>query len=196
VRFYRSDIPQEETTVRDGIATTTAVRTLFDLAGVVPARHLGRAVKEAEVRRLWDPLSLADLLERHPRRPGAAALRAIVGVGATGTRSDLEDLFAAFVDEIGLERPVTNTHVWAGGRWLEADCVWRSARLIVELDGRTFHDTPTAFETDRARDRALTVAGWRLIRVTWRQLHRDRPALARDLRAALMLDPVANLRRA
>src|SRR5204863_5525897 len=49
----------------------------------------------------------------------------------------------------------------------------RSTRhgLVVELDGHAVHGTRTAFERDRARDRAFQAAGWRVIRVTWRQLH-------------------------
>ena len=72
-----------------------------------------------------------------------------------------------------------------GGLEIEADCVWPEARVIVELDGRAFHDTATAFEADRARDRALAAHGWIVVRVTWRQLQRDSLQLARDLRALL-----------
>ena len=46
---------------------------------------------------------------------------------------------------------------------MEADCVWRDARLIAELDGRAVHGTVAAFERDRARDRALNAAGWRVV---------------------------------
>ena len=96
-----------------------------------------RAVNEAEIRRLWDPLSLPDLLDRHPRRPGAAAIRAVIEHANAGiTRSDLEDLFARF------PRPLAASHgrrptccLDVAGRWIEADCVWREQRLIVELDG-------------------------------------------------------------
>jgi len=42
-----------------------------------------------------------------------------------------------------------------------------------------------AFERDRERDRALTVAGWRVIRVTWRQLRGEREAVAADIAKAL-----------
>ena len=71
------------------------------------------------------------------------------------------------------------------GSWVEADCLWREQCLIVELDGRATHATRRAFETDRARDRRLTAAGWRVIRITWRQLAGEPQAIARDLRAAL-----------
>jgi hypothetical protein len=38
-----------------------------------------------------------------------------------------------------------------------------------------------AFERDRARDRTLNTSGWRVVRVTWRQLCEEPEALAADL---------------
>lgn len=197
LRFHRSELPDDEVTVHGGIPATTVPRTLFDLAGVIPRRQLERAVNEAEVRRLWDALSLADLLRRHPRRPGAAAIRAVIAApGGTMMRSELEGLFLELVEAEELPRPAVNLPLQLSGRWIEADCAWRDQRLIVELDGHATHHTREAYESDRARDRVLTAAGWRVIRITWRQLHADRKALAKDLRAALARGPAANLPRA
>jgi very-short-patch-repair endonuclease len=78
-----------------------------------------------------------------------------------------------------------NAAIELRGSWIEADCVWRRQRLIVELDGHASHGTGQAFERDRARDRALHAAGWRVLRVTWRQLHEDAEQIADDLRALL-----------
>jgi very-short-patch-repair endonuclease len=63
--------------------------------------------------------------------------------------------------------------------------VWRRSRLIAELDGRAVHGTAAAFERDRARDRALNAAGWRVVRITWRQLSEEARELAEDLGALL-----------
>jgi very-short-patch-repair endonuclease len=68
--------------------------------------------------------------------------------------------------------------------------------MAVELDGNATHATRSAFESDRARDRALVAGGWRVMRITWRQLLDEPEALTRDLRASLAARPVANLRRA
>jgi very-short-patch-repair endonuclease len=65
-------------------------------------------------------------------------------------------------------------------RTYEADCLWREQRLIVELDGHEAHGTRSAFEGDRERDRNLQAEGWRVIRITWRQLSHP-SSLARDL---------------
>jgi very-short-patch-repair endonuclease len=58
-------------------------------------------------------------------------------------------------------------------------------RLIVECDGFATHGTRKAFEEDRAKDRALQVAGRRVIRLTWRQLTHDSDRIARQLATLL-----------
>jgi hypothetical protein len=186
LRLRYSRLPRDETTTHAGIPVTTVPRTLFDLAAVTPLNQLRRAANEAEIRRLWDPLSLHDLLERHPRRPGGAAIRAVLATPGAGiTRNELEGRFLDFLDAARLPRPGTNVPMEVNGIWIEADCMWREQRLIAELDGRATHATRSAFESDRARDRGLVAAGWRVIRITWRQLCDEPGALADDLRAAL-----------
>lgn len=61
----------------------------------------------------------------------------------------------------------------------------------MELDSRTFHDISLAFESDREGERVLQAAGWRPIRVTWRQLEKCRADLERDLRRILGLSAIA-----
>jgi hypothetical protein len=189
VQRHRAELPADEVTVHHGIPTTTVPRTLLDLATVLAPHQLARAVNEAEVQRLHDPLSLDALLERYPRRPGVPALRAILGQSATLTRGDREKRFREFLIKAGLPLPETNAGVQVDGAWYEVDCLWREQRLIVELDGRTTHGTTHAFETDRARDRLLQAARFRVVRITWRQLHESPAAVAGDLRALLRLGP-------
>jgi hypothetical protein len=175
-------------TEREKIPVTTASRTLLDLAAVLPRHQLERALQEAEVRRLGDMVSLEALLVRHPRRRGTATLRSVLASGRIGenvTRSDLEERFLAFLDRAALPRPETNSYVEIAGRLVECDCVWRLQRAIVELDGHATHGPRTAFEADRARDRALQAAGWRVVRITWRQLHREAEGVTADLRELL-----------
>jgi very-short-patch-repair endonuclease len=57
-----------------------------------------------------------------------------------------------------------------------------SAQLIVEVDGYAYHDTTRdQLEHDRQRDRYLMRAGWRVVRFTGREVHRDPDACAREL---------------
>jgi very-short-patch-repair endonuclease len=73
------------------------------------------------------------------------------------------------------------------GRFFEVDCLWREQRGIVELDGMRTHGTDLAFEKDRERDRLLIADGWRVARITWRQLCDGAPAVLANLRRVLRL---------
>jgi very-short-patch-repair endonuclease len=101
--------------------------------------------------------------------------------GETVTRSLLERRFLSLIDAHGLPRPRVNR----SGDHGELDATWPEQRLVVECDGFAAHGTRRAFEEDRARDRALQVAGWRVVRITWRQLTEDGDELARHIAALL-----------
>ena len=165
--------PEEVTTHRD-IPITTPARTLLDLASVTDRRPMERAMDEAEVLGLFDRHALEAVLAAHPSAPGARLFAAVLAghaAGSTLTRTDLEELFLAFCDERGLDRPVVNG-IMAG---LELDFFWPAQRLGVEVDGYAFHRTRSAFERDRERDAILTAAGVRVLRFTDRQI-KTRPA--------------------
>ncbi|MFN8159769.1 MAG: DUF559 domain-containing protein [Solirubrobacterales bacterium] len=197
VTVHRRRLLPDEVTVCAAIPVTSPARTLFDLAAVVSPVRVERAVNEAEVLRLADALSLDELVMRYRGRRGVAVIRSILAEGRIGleaTRSELEARFLGFAERFDLPRPATNAQVSAGGRRFECDCVWREHGLVVELDGRQFHDTPMAYERDRLRDRWLSGAGWTVVRVTWRQLHDEPAALAADLRR-LLARPLGPTRR-
>jgi hypothetical protein len=108
-------------------------------------------------------------------------------IGATVTRSELEIAVLAFLDSHGLPRPRTNaTIALRDGRTPMVDAAWPEQRLVSELDSYGIHTTRRNFEQDRARDRALTAHGWRVVRITWRQLHDgEQGALAAEMNALL-----------
>ena len=164
---------------------TTPARTLFDLAAIVGLQQLEHAFNEAEYRRLTSPVSLDALLARYPRRRRNAAVERVLEnhrqYGETRTRSDLERDFVVFLDAYDLPRPSVNRVTEHG----ELDATWPGHRLVVELDGFAAHGNRKAFEADRARDRALVVAGWRVIRITARQLEDEPDTIAAQLRALL-----------
>ncbi len=194
LRTSRCPLPADEVGVEDGIPVTTPARTLLDLAAVLDRDRLERAVHESEVLRLLSPTSLPALLERHPGRRGAKHLRAILDElrerGARPTRSELEDRFLRLVATFDLPRPEINADVPTASRDYEVDATWPAARLAVELDGGAAHHTRRAFEEDRLRDRALAVAGWRTVRITWHELRRNPDRVAADLAGLLSMPPV------
>lgn len=185
IRRHAADLAADEVTSRDGIAVTTVPRTIFDLAVSSGAQAVEHAIGETERLRLYDALSLEDLLERHPRHRGSAVLRECLGrlreSPAGVTREELEARFLAFIDSRGIPRPRLNSWVMVGSHRYQVDCLWPGQRIVIELDGYGTHGTRTAFERDRERDRRLAVAGYTSIRITWRQLRDEPSSVARDL---------------
>jgi len=179
VTAHRNVLHPEDVVTKHGILVTRPGRTLVDLADVVRRRTLERAIDEAEYLRL----DCAGLAPVHGRR-GYGRLRAVLAEhspGTTRSRSDLEEDMLALCVRYDLPRPVLNTHV----EGYEADCLWRPQRLIVEADGWGAHRTRRAFERDRTRDAHLTVAGYRVVRVTDERMQRDPSGVAAQLRSLL-----------
>jgi hypothetical protein len=171
----------DEATV-DGIPVTSVARTLLDLAAVAPYR-LDRALEQAERLKLFDLRALNDVLRRSRGRRGAGRLRQALALyePMPFTRSELEQRFVALVRRAGVLAPAMNAFV-AGQ---EVDALWEAERLVVELDGYEFHRTRAAFERDRHRDTDLRLAGYDVIRLTWRQVVSQRHAVAALLRRRL-----------
>ena len=200
IEIHCSVLPVDERTVLDGIPITTWPRTLFDLATVLDHDALIRALNEADARELTDSLSLTAILERHRGERGAGALRRALDDASRGrgvTREELEERFAASIRRSGLPVPLHNAPIQAGGRHYFADALWPEARLIVELQSVRFHGTAVAMSADADRTRRLTLAGYRVVYVTWAQLASrvERDALARDLRTMLGLPAPRPARR-
>ena len=188
IRCHRSPIPADERTVVDGIPVSTVARTLLDLAGVVSRERVAQAIALAEERRLADSPSLSDLMRRYHGRRGQAGLREILSrstVVAGVARGELEVRFREFCGRHSLPEPNRNVALETSAGTLIVDCLWPDARLVVELDSHAHHADWEAAERDRARDAALTAAGFRVIRITWRRLHEDEHRLALEIRAAL-----------
>ena len=184
---HQADLSSDEIKLLDGIPVTSPFRTVFDLAATLSKRQLERVMNEAEAQGLVDRVSLPQLLDRHPGHRGAANLRSLLGTSDPGgiTRNDFEEAFVALLDAHALPRPRLNADLMLRGRFFEIDCLWRSQRVAVELDGRAVHGTGRAFETDRERDRILLAEGWSPMRVTWWQLHDEPESIIDDLRGLL-----------
>ena len=181
--------PADITTI-NAIPCTTAARTLFDLAEVVERRGLERAFDQAEIIEVFDLRAIEDQLDRNPARPGGAVVRAVLAehyIGSTATWSELEERFLGLVRKAGLPQPEVNAWVTLpdGPPAIRADFVWRAQRVLLEADGHKTHGTRQAFENDRRRDQRASVAGWRPVRTTWRQLEQA-PQQVVDTVAALM----------
>jgi very-short-patch-repair endonuclease len=189
IHRHFSQVPSDERAVEEGIPTTSVHRTIYDLAPTASVDEVVAMIKEAEYLNRWDRLSLPDLLERYPRKRGSRkvrfALERLTEEPPGRKHSKLEQRFAPFLRRHYLPLPRFNDWILLGSKRYQVDCHWPHLRLIIELDGWEGHSTRSAFQDDRARDRALHVAGFSVIHLTWSQLDVEAEAVASDLRRLL-----------
>jgi hypothetical protein len=163
---HRATLNPADITRRHGIPTTSAARTLLDLAATEPTAELDRALNEAMLQRRVSTRSLNEQFSRYPRHRGTAALTKLLESEPALTRSDGETIGRDLIRKAGLPQPESNVRI----EGYEVDLVWREHNLIVEIDSWAFHSMRSSFEGDRRRDQRLIGAGWRVVRLTGRQL--------------------------
>jgi len=165
---------------------TAPARTLIDLAARASDRALEEALARARAGELVTERDLEGALERAPLRPGTRRLRRLqrqhVGRAVTFSRFERDLIRLLVAAELPLPRfnAVVNGH--------RVDAVWPEQRIVLECDGWAFHRERRAFEHDRRRDQDHLAAGYRTVRITWRQLHDD-PARIAALLAAMLETP-------
>jgi len=163
-----------------GMRITSVARTICDLAATESSAEVEHAFQEALYRRIVTPGALAAVLGREPARRGAPAIRALIRDPRL-TRSQRERLLLKLIDQAQLPRPVTNVRTLGH----LVDVLWPNERLIVEFDGWRAHGHRRAFETDRKRDQILVAAGYRVVRITDRQLLDEPVAVVARIAQAL-----------
>jgi very-short-patch-repair endonuclease len=185
IRVHRCIPADDEITTVDGVPVTTLARTLLDI-GTMSVRDLERALGVGERMQMDLRDQLAILLARYPKRRGTRTLRTLRLDGpATFTRSQAEETLVELVRSAGLPMPEMNVMLHG----FEVDCLWRDARLVVEVDGYAFHGSHRAFVRDRRRDSVIIAAGMRVLRLTWRQLTSERDRTLAQLAQALVMRP-------
>lgn len=188
VRLHRSKLAEDECTMEARIPVTSVPRTLLDLAEVLDEDELRRVFEEADRLKLLPMPQLERICAEAGRRKGLPALRRLIAAARepVTTRSPLEDRFAEFCRELLVDLPAPLTNVSVLGH--EVDAYWPPCRLAVEMDSWEFHGHRAAFERDRARDAKLQAAGYRVIRLTHRQLETEAPRITTQLRKLLSTD--------
>jgi very-short-patch-repair endonuclease len=187
---YRSrHLEARERTTVDGIASTSAVRTLLDLGLILPEAELddafGRGLVSGRIT-----LRRVDRYLAQPMigRRGAAALRAVVEAHrdrGAATQSKLEVIVSRAVAAGHVPAPRHQHPVTVGDRTFHLDLAWPAERVFLEADGFAYHRTRRDFLHDRERQNLLVVAGWQPLRYTWPVATDDPGRVVRQLRIVL-----------
>jgi very-short-patch-repair endonuclease len=170
----------DDCTVIDGIPVTGLARTYLDLAELVSHSRLIDLLEAGERQNKLDARAIEAVIARNPGRHGVGPLQAAMAELTDAPpllQSELERAFRHIIRTSGLPEPQFNVYV--EGELV--DVVWPEHRLIVELDGRTWHIGKRAFGEDRRRDRKLVRAHWRVVRFTADQVAQDPAGVAAEL---------------
>jgi hypothetical protein len=168
IRLHRTrSLDAQDTTNHEGIPITSVSRTLLDLAATARPSELERALAQAERLQLYDHRAIEDVIARSNGHRGTKTLARTTRHEAKWTRNDWEAEFLELMRKASLPEPLVNEAFDAPELgWCEPDYHWPAQRVIVETDGWETHGTRAAFRSDRAKDAALTAAGYRVLRFT------------------------------
>lgn len=159
-------------------------RVLIDLAGKTTEAQLRRYFIEAGREGLLTPGCLNRIDQRSRGFNGRSQLLILLSNWGPSTgkiRSVLEGEFRLMRAEQKLPPPLFNQRV---GEY-EVDVLWKEARVIVELDGRKFHNDAFAMNQDSKKTKDLRRMGYRVLRFTWNDVV-ERPAwVAEQIRREL-----------
>lgn len=168
VLVHWSTLGESDVARRERIPVTSIERTLVDLATLVEAKPLGRAVDEALRRKLTTPERLGLRVRQLPAGSRAVLLRRLLaerGAGVPG-ESYLEDTVAGWIAEEGLPPPVRQHQVVIDDRVFLLDLAYPDVLVAFECDGWRYHRSRSSFDGDRERAGELQLAGWLVIQIT------------------------------
>ena len=109
-----------------------------------------------------------------PRRPAQA----------TG-RDPQAELYAALCAAFPGERIEEEVTGLVPGRKYRADIYFPDHRLAVEVDGFAFHSSKSAFQSDRERQNAFVMAGYRVLRYYNGQIRNEIDRVIEEVRTCL-----------
>src|SRR5690606_4297877 len=172
-----------------GIPTTAVDRTLLDLGAVVPVERVHLALDDARRRNLTDWGALLATLFAHARRGrrGVGALRRILDEHygeIEKTDSGFERLVATLLVQAGLPRPVLQERLAVDGRTYRVDLAYPAERIAIETDGAD-HLRRDRWEADHARQNAVVLSSWTILRYTWRDYRHEPERIVCEVREAL-----------
>ena len=188
-----SDVLPHHVMLRYGMRCTTPERTVIDLAAICSRSRLFETVDDARVHGKVKVAGIGDVLQDVARRgkPGLAKVAYVLdklGPGKTLSMSILERMLHDLIEGAGL--PTLHRQYPHPGRLFTNGCVdgaYVDAKMIVEVDGRRWHDRIAQRKRDIDRDNEAGRAGWYTQRLLYEHVKSDpdgTAAVVRDTRLA------------
>ena len=168
----------------DGLPITDVGRTILDCATVCDVELLVDAARrEHRISRTLLPWVVAEHARRG--RPGIESLRRHLVLDEL-PHSDFERLVCRWLRRNGITGwRLHHRLVLPGHGPVEPDIAWADRRLALELEGADHRDRELVHDADTGRQNALLLAGWDVMRLTYRRWLRHTDRVLDELRAAL-----------
>jgi len=174
----------------DGLPITTPARTVVDLAAVVHPARLLPIVEDTNHARIASYTQVGACMTSVARRgkPGIRRLaRVLDKLTSTNARSMsvLERKLFELVAAARLDRP-TSQFPFPGRQFTNGcvDAAYLDAKLVIEVDGRSWHTRIAEVKRDHERDAEAARNGWQTLRLLWEHVEDDpdgTAALIRDV---------------
>ena len=170
----------DEVVVIDGMPTTSAPRTILDLARMWSFRD---AVVTADDALRQGHVSREELINLHIRRhswPRAGRVSRVIGFADGRSESVGESLSRVVFAEGGLPPPTLQYEVRDGQELVaRVDFCWEDEGVIGEFDGRVKYTDRDVLMREKRREDRLRAMGWRFLRFGWEDIQRPRTLCAR-----------------
>ena len=167
----------------DGLPVAPVARAVVDAAmGLADVTAVRGLVAAAVQRGRCTPERLTEELEA-AQQHGSAVLRRVLHEISAGARSAPEASLLRALPRLRLPPFELNADVHGpGGAWLaRPDVVFRSLRLVVEVDGQRWHLSPERWVADVERHTRLEVAGWTVLRYPAARVLADADGVAAEV---------------
>jgi very-short-patch-repair endonuclease len=185
------DMPCHDVRTLRSIPVTNTIRTMIDLAAVLPAQRLEAVLDDCiwrgfvAVPRLIHRLN--DLGSRG--RKGAKLLRELLAERDDGCPIPLNVLERKFLKVLrtaGLDEPEKQASVPAegSGRW-RLDFAYPHHKVLIEVDGGRWHSGKQQASRDRRRDNVMNIRGWTVLRFTWEDVVHNPAYVVEQVKRAL-----------
>ncbi len=187
IRVRRAALAETEVVSRNGLRTTSALRTVRDLGSGRDAVESVVAIDMAVRAGIVKLRDVAEHVAMHPGEKGIKRLRRATAFADPRSESPMETRLRMELVNAGLPRPSVQAELLdIAGRLLgRADLYYPDRRLVIEYDGDNHRDR---LVSDLRRQNALLNAGYHVLRFTGADLRTPASVVA-QVRHALAGGP-------
>jgi very-short-patch-repair endonuclease len=170
----------------DGVPVLSRADAVVDAAAEL---GLCRGAELMDRALLANRVTLDGLLRAHRARlgcPGSATVARLLALAAGGARSEAERRVHRLLSDACVTGWFADHRITVPGYGVAVlDLAFPTTRVVVEIDGWAHHRDLPAFRRDHARQNALVLAGWTVVRVDWHALEADPAAVLATISAAV-----------